>query len=161
MSWLARFRVFAALDAGESLPGGLAKKMARSQELREFAESLAAIDSALKTTPPRPELPAFLHEGIMGAVEASRARPAPAVPSFRLVPWLAAPALALLVFAGAWWVRDRVRSTALQPATAALNLGSKMPETIATSAIAPLSDELDRLNRDLDQTKEFLLASLP
>jgi hypothetical protein len=27
--------------------------------------------------------------------------------------------------------------------------------------VAPLSDELERLNRDLDNTAQFILASLP
>jgi len=161
MLWWAKYRISTALDGGKLFSSGLLRTISRSRDLRQFAERSAAVDAALKGKPPRPELPAFLHEGIMRAVESSRARPAAVAPAMRLVPWLAAPALALLVFGGAWWFRDRVRSSALQPATAALNLGSRMPERIASSAVAPLSDELQRLHRDFDNTKDFLLASLP
>ena len=35
------------------------------------------------------------------------------------------------------------------------------PDTILTAVVAPLPDELERLNRDLDKTAQFLRASLP
>jgi hypothetical protein len=36
-----------------------------------------------------------------------------------------------------------------------------MTRAMSAAVVAPLSDELDRLNRDLDHTAQFLLANLP
>ena len=40
-------------------------------------------------------------------------------------------------------------------------MGDQMVRTMPSAVVAPLSDELERLNRDLDKTAKFLLASLP
>jgi hypothetical protein len=161
-SWLTKFRISAALDAGRPFPTKLNEEISRSGDLTRFAQRAVAVDSALKGERPWPELPPFLHQRIMHAVEGSRTGSLRTASPGTVVAWVVAPALAVAVLIGAWWrVQGWAKAKALEPAATALALGSKMPQTAAAKALAPLSDELQRVNRDLEQTKNFLLASLP
>jgi hypothetical protein len=55
----------------------------------------------------------------------------------------------------------RADAQPLAPAVAALDLSEEMARTMPDAVMAPLSDEWQRLGRDLDRTTQFLLASLP
>jgi hypothetical protein len=46
-------------------------------------------------------------------------------------------------------------------AASALEIGGQMARTVPAAVVAPLSHELHQLNRDLDKTAEYLLASVP
>ena len=127
---------------------------------------MTALDRALKQTVPRPETPPSLHRSIMQAVRAAN-RPAPAPRELAVLRWLPVPALAVLVLLAVWWVargpvKPPVHDTqSLAAATTALDLGGQMAQAVPSAVVTPLSNELERLNRDLNNTAQFLLASLP
>ena len=127
---------------------------------------MAALDHALKASAPQPQAPASVHRSIMRAVQAAE-RPAPAQPRLAWLRWLAAPAVALVALLVVWQsVRGPVTPVAqaepsLAAAVSALEIGGQMTLAVPSAMVAPLTEELQRLNRDLDNTTKFLLASLP
>jgi hypothetical protein len=165
-SWLKKFRMANSLDTRRPAPAPLPDAIARDADLRRFADDLAAVDEALRQSRPDVQTPADLHASIMHAVrsEVEEAEPSPILPWFR---WLAAPALMALVLAGVWWaVRPTGVATHEAPATlaaasSALELPHKIARTMPAEMLAPLSEEMARVNQDLDRTKQFLIASLP
>ncbi len=46
-------------------------------------------------------------------------------------------------------------------ATTALEMGGQAARAAPAAVVTPLAEELARVNRDLDSTAQFLLASLP
>jgi len=96
---------------------------------------------------------------------ANRPAAAPRQPS--VLRWVPVPVFAvMLVLVAVWVLQSPVRTPVqnaqpLAAAASALQLGDQMVRTMPTVVVAPLSDELERLNRDLDKTAQFLLASLP
>ena len=127
---------------------------------------MTALDRALKQTAPKLQAPPSLHRSIMLAVQAAE-RPVDAPRSWSFLKWLPAPALVVLALLVAWYAqRGPVRPPAPDPqslaaATTALEMGGQMAQAMPSAVVAPLADELERLNRDLDNTAQFLLASLP
>ena len=164
--WFTKARISAALDAGRKPSAWLRRGISGSDELRGFEQEMTALDRALKQTVPRPEMPPSLHRSIMQAVRAAN-RPAPAQRDFAVLRWLPVPTLAVLVLLAIWWVargpvQPPVQDTqSLAAATTALDLGSEMARAVPSAVVSPLANELERLNRDLDNTAQFLLASLP
>jgi hypothetical protein len=83
--------------------------------------------------------------------------------------WAPASTLAGLLILSVLWLNHRPPA----PTTPALNanpqsltqdvleVGEQMASTMPDALLAPLSEELQRLNRDLDQTGQFFLTSLP
>ena len=57
--------------------------------------------------------------------------------------------------------RPASRPEALAAATAAFELGNDVSRTVPGAVMDPLSDELDRVQRDLDNTAQLLLTALP
>jgi hypothetical protein len=170
MKWFAKFKISAALDSRKPLPRAVHNAMARSDELYRFEKQAVSLKRALKATPaPASEPPPGLHEDIMRAVRAG-ARPATQVRELVLWRWLPAPALAALVLLAVWgalrpaWDSSRraaAERAGLGPAVAVLDLGERVAQSMPSEMVAPLSEEWERLNRDLDRTQQFLLASLP
>ena len=165
-SWFAKLRMSVALDRGQKPSGRLREKMRGAAELGGFEADMTALDHALKETAPKAQAPASLHRSIMRAVQAAE-RPALAQREPTVLRWLAAPVLAMVALLLVWHaLRGPVRPTApdtqsLAAATSALEAGGQMARAVPSAVVAPLSDELARLNRDLDNTAQFLLASLP
>lgn len=167
-SWLKRFRIADSLDARRPLPAPLQDAIIRDEELRRFAHETAAVDDALRKSKPELKTTAGLHSSIMRAVrgQAEVSRQPRIVPWLR---WLAAPAATALVLAGVWLVIHPAAGPEPRPASpellgapaVALELPHQIARTVPAEMLAPLSEELDRVNRDLDRTKEFLIASLP
>jgi hypothetical protein len=163
-AWLTQFRISVALDAGKPLPPSLRKALATNPELRRFEARTRALEHALTQTKPEVDSPPFLHRCIMRSVQAA-AEPAAARPRFQLLRWLATPAVAVM-FALGLWVALKPTPPVPNPAPLAavsttLELGNTMPQTLPPALVAPLSEELSRLNQDLTNTAQFLLASLP
>jgi hypothetical protein len=164
--WFTKVRISAALDAGTEPSAWLRRSISGSDEVRGFEQEMAELDRALKQTVLRPETPPSLHGSIMHAVRAAK-RPAPARRELAVMRWLPVPALAALVLLAIWWVaygpvKPPTQDThSLAAATTALDLGGEMARAVPSVVITPLSNELDRLNRDLNNTAQFLLASLP
>jgi hypothetical protein len=167
-TWLNRFRIANALGSRRPLPAPLQDALARDAELRRFADQTAAIDEALRQSPPQTKTPAGLHSSIMHAVrsEAEEPRQRQIVPWLR---WLGAPAVTALVLAGVWLVIRPTVGPQPQPAPkvflgapkVALELSRQIARDVPAGMLAPLSEEMDRVNQDLDRTKQFLIASLP
>jgi len=127
---------------------------------------LTALDHALKASVPKVQAPPALHGEIMRAVRATEQ--SAAVPQgVSLLRWWPAPVLVAAALFVVWQAqRTPVRLPAqdaqsLAEATSALEMGGEMARSAPSAVVALLSDELDRLNRDLDKTAQFLLASLP
>ena len=129
-------------------------------------QELIALDHALKQDVPEAEAPAFLHSSIMAAVR--RAERSAAEPrGLALLRWARVPAFVLVALLGLWWaLRSPVQpaqpdTQSLAAATTALEVSGEMARAVPTAVVAPLSEELERLNLDLNNTARFLLASLP
>ena len=170
----SKFKISAALD--ESKPHAAQPGDAESSEVRRFGESLRPLDQQLRDSRPHDEVPEELHASVMRAVrQAAHERTTEVeqqgVPWFRPA-WLAAPALALLAVAAVWWVSQKqtpdqpmVAAVSVQPSiigvTELLGASEHAVEKVAAVAMSPLSAEVELLKQDLQNAREFLLASLP
>lgn len=165
-SWFGKLRISVALDAGRRPSASLRRNINRSQQLRGFEAEMTALDLALKRDPPRPQVPPGLHHSIMRALRTAN-RPTATRQGLAFPRWVAAPVVAALALAAVWQMpRGPARPPAqgtrsLAAAATALEMSSQLAQTVPSAVVAPLSDELERLNRDLDNTAEFILASLP
>jgi hypothetical protein len=169
-TWYARLRILALIGEGKPLTPSWQRRIAGSGELQRFARSAVSLERVLKQEQPDIAAPAFLHAKIMRAVRAA-GQPAPRrswVGGFR---WLPAPAVAVAVVLGVWHVTHPVPEKALssvaagkyslEAAAVALDYSAQMTRRMPSAAVAPLSDELQRVNRDLNNTVDFIVASLP
>jgi hypothetical protein len=165
--WFAKVRISAALDAGKQPSAWLRRRVSGSNELRGFEQEITALDHALRRTVPEPKAPTSLHCSIMRAVARATKRSSAARRERGILHWAPAPVFALIVVFAAWWVlnspmRQSAQNTqSLAAVTTALEIGGQMAQTVPSAMVAPLSVELERLNRDLDNTAQFLLASVP
>jgi hypothetical protein len=157
-SWLAKFRISTALDAGKPLPESL--KIAADPELERFARRTEALGRALRSVPQAEPL---MHDSIMRAVRAAGRREQP---RRALAPWwLTASATgAALAVICLWAVFHRPAPPgrqSLDGAVMVLEMSERMPDTMPKMVMAPLSDEWARVDRDLQDTTQVLLASFP
>ena len=166
-AWFAMLKISAALDDGQGPAARARREESVSTGLRGFAREMTALHCALKQNVPRADAPPSLHSSIMSAV---RAAERPAVGSkrepawLRWVPWSVATVLAVIAV---WYVAlgparvvgKEVQSLAV--ARTALEMGGQVTRAVPAAVVTPLADELARVNRDLDSTAQFLLASLP
>jgi len=159
-SWLAKFRISAALDAGKPLPESLRRAIAADSDLEQFTRRSETLGRALRR-PPSDE--PSMHDSIMRAVRIA-ARPAPPRRGFGLA-WLAMPAsVAALAAVCFWWGFHRQAppgGPSLTGAAMVLEMSEKMPNTMPSLVMSPLSDEWARVDHDLQNTKQVLLASFP
>ena len=163
-------RISAALDDRRALPNWLRKRLNCSDDLRHFEQGLRAMDQALRHAPVKPEVTASFHDSIMRAVRAAEMC---AVPQHKhsILRWLPAPALVALTVLGVWYalhqpvpatVQTPVPNTQSLAATAtALEMSDLVVRDIPSAVLRPLSEEWARVNLDMDNTAQFLLASLP
>jgi hypothetical protein len=160
-TWLAKFRISTALDSGEPLPAKLRQKIAADAELQNFVRRADALGRALKHQPPPPGPP--LHESIMRAVRESarRGQPRRAPVSF----WLtASPAVAAVAGVCLWVAFHHAApkgAGSLDGPARVLEMSEEMPKTVPLAMLAPLSNEWARVDRDVQNTTQVLLASFP
>jgi hypothetical protein len=165
-TWFTRVRNSVGLKASPKLSGSLRRTIDRSEQSGELEQRTTALDRALKEAAPKPQAPPSMHRSIMRAVRAA-GRPAPVPRGLSFLKWLPAPALVALALSVVWhFQRGPVRPPAPDPqplaaAATALEIGGQMAQAMPSAVVAPLAAELERLNRDLDNTAQFLLASLP
>lgn len=165
--WLTKVRISAALDAGKQSSAWIRRRVSGSEDLRGFEQELTALDRALSQTAPEPKAPASLHCAIMQAVAEAANGPVTARRERGMLRWAFVPGFVLIVMLGVWWVlhnpvqQPRQNAQSLAGVTTALDMSGQMAQTMPSAMVAPLSVELERLNRDLDNTAQFLLASLP
>jgi hypothetical protein len=169
-SWLKQFTISNALNERKPLPPAMGRAIHRSEELRRFAENSVALERAFKKQLPAVKTSAELHASIMRAVRAAARAPyAEAQPGWpQRIP---ASALALLILLGIFLTAEHSRnprtnnqpmvSPTLADSRSALELGSNLVRAGTTAVMSPMANELQCLDRDLNNTKEFLVASLP
>jgi hypothetical protein len=165
-TWIAKFRISNALDATLVPTTPALARHGESDEVRQFAAAVGQVERRLRSATPARCAPPGLHASVMRAVRAASAKPVR-----RSTPtvwrWLPAPALALLVCAGLWWASRpapnpvELRPMALPAAGAALDQSYELTRQAPAAAIAPLSKEMENLQRDLRNAVEFLMASVP
>jgi hypothetical protein len=169
-SWLIQLKISNALNDRRPLAPAVERAITRSEEARLVAGHCSALDQTLKSQLPRPEAPASLHASIMRAVRAARYAPV-AENQPRWLRWIPVSSLVLLALLGvvATVHFSRNPGARLQPAdshtlsaaVSALEAGGSLARQAPAAAISPLSDEMERLDRDLANAEQFLSASLP
>jgi len=168
-TWLLKFRLSSAVDAGKPIPEALRKKAVASPEAARFLATTLALGDTLKRRPATSEIPATLHWAIMRSVRAESQPTAPK-PRWGVGAWLAAAgaAASLALLLAAPWHKTPTLALRNQPvpppAPATLSaptVSEFMAQTVTRSVVSPLAEEFDRLGQDLDRTERFLLASLP
>jgi hypothetical protein len=169
-SWLIKYKISNALNDRKPLPPAVGRAMARSEELRRFAENSSALNHALKSQLPSPEDCPLLHDSIMRAVRTSMHARA-AQKQLAWPRWVPVSSLGLLVLLGALMAIQffSTMNMKVQPensqtfaaAGSAIELGGSLVREAPDVAMSPLSDEMQKLDRNLVDAKKFLLASLP
>jgi hypothetical protein len=159
-SWFSKWRISSALDAGKPFPESLRRKIAADPELERFAKQTETMGKTLRNFPVSG--PDF-HGSIMSAVRASARREEPR--RSPALSWLAVSgALAALAIVFFYLTVYRPKADSRQEALAGpvkvLEWGETVPASMPT-LISPLSNEWARMDRDLQSTKQVLLASLP
>ena len=164
--WFKKLCISTELDAGQGLGCSPGRSGASSEQLRRFGAEMKAVDDALRRSVPRAEAPLGLHHSIMRAVRQGE-RPATTPRGLAFLRWSVAPVVVALALAVVW---PALRGSAPAPAQSApslaaaataLEMSSQLAQTVPSAVVAPLSDELERLNQDLTNTAQFILASLP
>ena len=131
-------------------------------------KNATVLERYLQRPPTNAQVPEDLHDTIMSALRQQRSRPIPAWAQLGIpwVRWLATPAIAGCLAIGLLIYRANVPKP-LNPSSAsfaappsAISLGREMADSLP-STLTPLSDELTRVQQDLDRTRAFLVSSLP
>ena len=159
-SWLAKLRISIAMDAGKPLPESLRQKIAADPELEHFTRRTEALGRALRSVP---SAEVGLHNSIMRSVrnaarrDETRRSPVPS--------WLSpAAAVAALTLVCIWATLHRPTPPgreSLDGALMVLEVSEQMPNTMPKMVMAPLSDEWARVDHDVQDTTQVLLASFP
>jgi hypothetical protein len=161
-TWLSKFRISNALDSGDAAPKHPSTGDVECEEVRQFEEAARSLDRRLKSDQPLRAAPPGLHASVMQAVlGASRIREQQSAPA--ILRWLPAPVLGLLVVAGVWWTlsRPETEPQPLVTAAAALERSHQLTQQGPAAVLAPLSKEMENLNRDFRNAVEHLVASVP
>ena len=139
----------------------------------KFRNTHEALESALRGSPPGPEFPPELHDSIMNAVHTANQAESIEISGVGLfqriiqVRWLPVVGFAGLILLGVWLsIHNRPATMTPNPPplveiSNAFATSQELMDSLPSVTVGPLSDELDKVNRDLDHTAEFLLATLP
>lgn len=123
---------------------------------------MARLEANLRQNPPNARPPTDLHSSIVDAVQsiAISGNPQPALPLGR---WVGAVMFATILALGAWWgsVRSDQGGRTLGGAASALQGTQNIPEQASAAMLAPLSQELEFLNRDFRGAVDFVVAAVP
>jgi hypothetical protein len=161
ISLLTQLKVWFGLDHGKASLVNDREKL----ESKEFRHQATELDRLLKAAPPPFQAPEGLHEHIMARVRAS-SRPAPAVGS-RSWQWGFGAATTMVIIVAIGWVAHTQldeRDSLSNPVTVAPSLSSAdfVPAVqLASTVLAPLTEEMDRVNQDVVGVADRLLASFP
>ena len=166
-AWFAKLKISVALDGGQGPAAEGTRRKSVSAELRGFEQDMTELDRALKQTVPKPDVLPSLHSSIMRAVRVAERPAAESGRELTLLRWLPASVIAGLVVLVAWHVAHGPARLPTQDAqsiavaTTALEMGGQVALAVPSAVVTPLSDELEKVNQDLNNTAQFLLASLP
>jgi len=156
------FRISNALDTKEPLSPALRGNIANSDELKVFSRWAAEVDQSLRNEVPQSDSPTWLHGSVMNAIRAEE-RAVERKDYFPALRQFALGACVVAIGFGIWGSLNRPAPT--QPASIAgvvdaLDFRNEINETIPKVQVS-LSDELERLNHDLDNATQTLIATLP
>jgi hypothetical protein len=139
----------------------------------KFRNSDESLKTALRGSAPKTEFPATLHNSIMRAVGAVHREERTQVSGFTMferfakIRWLPVIGIAGFVLLGVVIAihngpeRKTSNSQVQAQISAAFTASQEVVDALPSVTVGPLSDELDKVNQDLDRTAEFLLATLP
>ena len=130
------------------------------------------LETALRRSPREVEFPDTLHHSIMRAVRAADREGRHSVSGrarfhrFIRMRWIPVTELAGIFLLGVLLsVHNRPKPTvnaeSLTPISAAFTARQEVVDALPSLTVGPLSEELDKVNQDIDRTAEFLLATLP
>ena len=133
---------------------------------------MTAVDRALKGTPSKSVAPPSLHSSIMRAVRNADHQAAEAPSYLSLLTRLLPVPIGAIALLGVCWLLfekqapppralPRAEAQTWSVALSPFEVRDEVARTVPSALIAPLSDELKRINTDLESTAKFLLASLP
>jgi len=139
----------------------------------KITNSGEALEMMLRKSPRRTAVPGALHDSIMRAVYAADREERILVSGFARFRgilqnrWIPVSGFAGIILLGLLLTlhnRSETRnrnSQALTQISAAFSASQAVVHALPSVTVGPLSDELDKMNQDLDRTAEFLLATLP
>ncbi len=141
-------------------------------QFAEFRNADEALESALRDSAPRSEFPPELHDSIMNAVHTAHRAESTQVSDIGMLQrfiksWVPVAGFAGLVLLGVLLsIHNHPVATIQNPQplaemSKAFATTREFVDSLPSVAVGPLSDELDKVNRDLDRTAEFLIATLP
>jgi hypothetical protein len=165
ISWLAKFRISSALDSGQAPPKHFRRKIAADAELQGFARRADALGRALASQTPPPADPA-LHNAIMRAVRetARRGQTRVAPVSFSLTAVSTVTAVVALAGVCLWLANHRAvpaGGPTLAGPGLVFEMSQQMPNAMSSAMLAPLTNEWELVDRDVQDTTQILLASFP
>jgi len=160
-SWFSKWKISAALDSRQPLPESLRRKIDADPELQRFTQRAQALGETLRSLPPSGPP---LHDSIMRAVRSTARRDQP-----RRAPVLwwatasgAVAAVAVFCILHFTILRPKnLARQALDGSETVREIIENMPATVPSLAMSPLSNEWVRVDHDLQDTAQVLLASLP
>jgi hypothetical protein len=136
----------------------------------KFRNSDEPLETALRASAPKTEFPDDLHSSIMQAVRAAHREERTHVSRLSIflrvakIRWLPIPGLAGLVLVCVLLALHNNPERTISNAQALPRISAAFQEVVdalPSVTVGPLSDELDKVNQDLDRTAEFLLATFP
>jgi len=138
-------------------------------QFAEFRNADEALESALRDSAPRSEFPPELHDSIMNAVHTAHRAESTQVSDIGMLQrftksWFRhrIAGLSCLVYCSRFTIiRWPHPNLSLWLNVQAFATTREFVDSLPSVAVGPLSDELDKVNRDLDRTAEFLIATLP
>src|SRR5919109_1618418 len=148
-TWLAKFRISCELDADNSAQMPSQSRDGEPEAVKRFAESARLLHCRLKSNPPFQPVPPGLHAFVMRSVRGATEAPDRHCAT-KVLRWLPATALALLVAGGLWWAfsREEQSPPSLETARAALERSHELTQQAPAAVLDPLSKEMESLNRD-------------
>jgi hypothetical protein len=173
--WYAKLKLWLSLDSG-AIRANFRVRTA-SSEAMDSADEVIALHERLKRSAPQSAPPAGLHESIMAVVRSA----VPCQPgahrsvqqlrqSHRLRFLIAASAACAVLLLGPVGVYLATRestppSSAGQPvlaaAESALAVSDRLSRAAPLALVSPMERELELIGRDIESTRQLLLASLP
>lgn len=148
MNWISELLTSLSLDC----------KDRRQNSAGGHDSSIEQVDRSLRAAKPTSENPSNLHSAVMSRLRSSAQTRQPQTGMLHgLMPRtvvIAATSILVLACAGIW---IQISRSPRHHGTNSIQSAS----TFSSDVLAPLSNELDSLNKDLEKATSFLLASVP
>lgn len=139
----------------------------------KYTNSDEALEMLLRESPPQTAIPGTLHDSIMRAINATKKEERISDSGFARfwrflqVRWMPVSGLAGIILLGlllAFHNRSETgnwNSQAITQISAAISASQEAVDALPSVTVGPLSDELEKVNQDVERTAKFLLATLP